>query len=114
MALTALTGCYDLSTEPYNQYVTEDQKTQVKNDNPEMALASITGITGIFSTFQQVLDNHLDYGIPSVMLWMDSRGVEVKVELLLLMMNHFVSMTWMKCWNLLLFYICFPKRLKTH
>lgn len=77
MALTTLTGCYDLSTEPYNQYVTDDQKTQVKEDNPEMALASITGITGIFSTFQQVLDNHLDYGIPSVMLWMDSRGVDM-------------------------------------
>ena len=80
MVATALTGCYDLHTEPYNQYVTEDQKVQVKNDNPEMARASITGITGLFSTFQQVIDNHIDYGIPSVMLMLDSRGTDMVSE----------------------------------
>lgn len=77
MAMTALTACYDLQTEPYNQYVTEDQKVQVKNDNPEMARASITGITGLFSTYCQVYDNHLDYAIPSVMLMLDSRGQDM-------------------------------------
>lgn len=80
MALTALTGCYDLQTEPYNQYVTEDQKVQVKNDNPEMARASITGITGLFSTYCQVYDNHIDYAIPSVMLMLDSRGQDMVSE----------------------------------
>ena len=80
MAVTALTGCYDLQTEPYNQYVTEDQKTQVKNDNPEMALASITGITGLFSTYCQVLDQHNDFGIPSVMMCLDSRGTDMVSE----------------------------------
>ncbi len=77
MALTALTGCYDLKTEPYNQYVTEDQKVQVKNDNPEMARASITGITGLFSTYCQVLDQHNDFGIPAVMLFLDNRAVDM-------------------------------------
>lgn len=77
MVATALTGCYDLQTEPYNQYVTEDQKVQVKNDNPEMARASITGITGLFSTYCQVLDQHNDFGIPSVMLFLDNRAVDM-------------------------------------
>lgn len=80
MAVTALTGCYDLETEPLNQYVTEDQKAQVKADNPEMARASITGITGIFSTNDQVLGNHLDFGVPSVMLMLDSRGTDLVSE----------------------------------
>ena len=77
MAMTALTGCYDLKTEPLNQYVTEDQKVQVKNDNPEMARASITGITGLFSTFEQIVEADVDYGYPSVMLMLDSRGVDM-------------------------------------
>lgn len=80
MAMTTLTGCYDLATEPLNQYVTEDQKNQVKNDNPEMFRASITGITGLFSTFQQVVENHIDYGFPSVMLMLDSRGTDMVSE----------------------------------
>lgn len=86
MALTALTGCYDLQTEPYNQYVTEDQKAQVKNDNPEMALASITGITGLFSTYCQVLDQHNDFGIPSVMMCLDTRGTD--------MVSEFIGYNW--------------------
>lgn len=77
MAAAALTGCYDLQTEPYNQYVTEDQKVQVKNDNPEMARASITGITGLFSTYCQILDQHNDFGIPAVMLFLDNRGIDM-------------------------------------
>ena len=77
MVATALTGCYDLQTEPYNQYVTEDQKVQVKNDNPEMARASLTGITGLFSTYCQILDQHNDFGIPAVMLFLDNRAVDM-------------------------------------
>ncbi|MDE6017852.1 MAG: RagB/SusD family nutrient uptake outer membrane protein [Muribaculaceae bacterium] len=80
MALTTLTGCYDLQTEPKDQYVTEEQKNQVKVDNPNMTLASVTGITAIFSTFQQVVENHIDYGIPSVMLMLDSRGMDMISE----------------------------------
>lgn len=77
MAATALVSCYDLKTEPFNQYVTEDQKVQVKEDNPEMARASITGITGLFSTYCQVYDRHIDFGVPSVMILLDSRGTDM-------------------------------------
>lgn len=77
MVATSLTSCYDLNTEPLNQYVTESEKAQVVKDNPEMAQAAITGITGLFSTYCQIYDRHVDYGIPSVMLFLDSRGVDL-------------------------------------
>lgn len=83
-ALTAagLSGCYDLSTDPYNQYMTEEQKTQIKEDNPEMARASITGITALFSTFCQIAsgEKHNDFGVPSVMLSLDARGIDLVCE----------------------------------
>lgn len=72
-----LTGCYEMDTYPLNQYLTEQQKDQVKKDNPEMVQASITGITGIFSTYGQVTGSHDDFGFPAIMLYSDCRGIDL-------------------------------------
>jgi hypothetical protein len=85
-ASTMLTGCYDMDTTPLNQYITEDQKTEAKDQNPEIAQASITGITALFSTYCQVLTSytgstcHNDFGFPSIMLYTDCRGVDMVSE----------------------------------
>lgn len=76
----ALTGCYDLATEPLNQYVTESQKQEWVAINPSNASAAITGITGLFSTYMQVYDEHNDFGYPSVMLFTDLRGEDMVAE----------------------------------
>lgn len=78
LAITlGFSGCYDMDTLPLNQYLTEEQKEQAKLDNPEVAQAGITGITAIFSTFGQVTGTHDDFGFPAVMLYSDSRGIDL-------------------------------------
>lgn len=85
LASTALTGCYDMDTLPLSQNITEEQKVSAKEANPDMAQASITGITSLFSTYMNVVSTastevHSDFGFPSVMLGMDSRGIDMVSE----------------------------------
>lgn len=75
-----LTGCYEMDTIPMDQYVTEGEKVAALEANPEIAQAAIAGITGLFSTFQQVQDSHLDFGFPSLMIGSDSRGIDLVSE----------------------------------
>ncbi len=77
--MASLTGCYDMDTLPYSQNITEEQKVAAKENNPEMAQASITGITAQFSNYMSVLDteDHTDFGYPSVMLGSDCRGIDL-------------------------------------
>ncbi len=72
-----LSGCYEMDTEPMDQYVTENEKVAAVEANPEMAQAAIAGITGLFSTYCQVLDQHNDFGFPSVMIFSDTRGIDL-------------------------------------
>lgn len=74
-----LTGCYEMDTLPMDQYVTEGEKLAAVEANPEIAQASITGITALFSTYQQVLgsDAHDDFGFPALMMSSDSRGIDL-------------------------------------
>lgn len=85
LASAALTGCYDMDTLPLSQNITEEQKVAAKEANPDMAQASITGITSLFSTYMNVVSTasaeiHSDFGFPSVMLGMDSRGIDLVSE----------------------------------
>ncbi len=79
IAAASLSGCYEMNTYPMSQYLTEEQKNEVKEDNSDMTQAGITGITGLFSTFCQVLngERHNDFGFPSIMLASDSRGIDM-------------------------------------
>lgn len=85
LASVALTGCYDMDTMPLSQNITEEQKVAAKEANPDMAQASITGITSLFSTCMNVVSTattevHSDFGFPSVMLASDSRAVDMVSE----------------------------------
>lgn len=74
-----LAGCSDLDTVPEGQYLTAGQKGEVTEKNPEKAQASITGITSLFSTYCQIYatERHSDFGVPSVMLFLDQRGQDM-------------------------------------
>ena len=73
-----LAGCADLDTVPLGDTITADQKEQVVADNPDMVAASVAGITTLFSSFMAFFDEyHSDFGFPSSMLTMDSRGIDM-------------------------------------
>ncbi len=77
IAATVMPSCSDIDTNPLAENVTESQKEQVKTENPDMALAGVTGVCALFNVFNSVMDRHLDFGYPSVMLMSDSRGVDM-------------------------------------
>lgn len=81
LAAASLTGCYEMDSNPMNQYITESSKAEAAEQNPEIAQAGVTGITAVFSTYMQVLSTsreyHSDFGFPAIMLSMDSRGVDM-------------------------------------
>lgn len=78
-ALT-LASCESLDTNYYGYYVTEEQKQDVLEMNPEMALAGVTGCASIFSTYETVFGNHFDFGYPAVMLGMDMQANDMVVN----------------------------------
>ena len=53
LALTAVSmvvsGCNDLSQEPFGSYVTQGQKEKIVEDNPDMAAASVNALPQMVS-----------------------------------------------------------------
>lgn len=81
LAGMSLVGCADLDTEPLGGTITSDQKGDVVAKNPERVKASVTGITAMFSVYCNYNSNyHCDFGYPSVMLFTDSRGMDLVSE----------------------------------
>lgn len=74
-----LSGCYDMDTVPLTSNLTEEQKIEAKEANPELAQASIVGICALFSTYEGLYADgrHLDFGIPALMLGLDSRTADM-------------------------------------
>lgn len=80
IALSAsLTGCYDMDTNPLDTNLTEQQKIDAKDVNPELTQAGIVGIAALFSTWDQAFhdESHSDFGIPALMLGLDSRTADL-------------------------------------
>lgn len=74
----ALSSCNDLDTEILGSTITTEQKEQVIENDPSMIEASVTAITSLFSVYNQMgSGNHDDYGYPSQMLTMETRGQDV-------------------------------------
>ena len=70
-------SCADLDTEPLGSTITETQKGAAGEANPERVSAGVTGITTMFSVYNNVADTHDDFGYPSIMLYLDSRGIDL-------------------------------------
>ncbi len=78
LAGLSVASCADLDTEYLGEYVTTDQKENVLEANPDMALA---GVTGCFAAFlnesfpEDVRHNRLGY--PAIMIILDSKGQDM-------------------------------------
>jgi len=75
-------GCTDLSTQPFGETLTSDQKSEVVTGDPSMLMAGVTGITAnfyqrgkIYADFQ-----HFEFGYPSFMIFVESRGADMVSE----------------------------------
>ena len=77
-----LTGCNDLDTAPMGSTITNDQKNAVYTEDPSMLEAGVNSIATMFTTFANTLGDgyHNDFGYPSVMLCLDSRGYDFVSE----------------------------------
>lgn len=72
-----LVGCADLDTEPKGSTITDEQKQGVVENNPEMVSASVAGISQMFIPYMATGSYHNDFGYGSVMLFTDSRGMDM-------------------------------------
>ncbi len=81
LASMLVVGCADLDTEPQGGTVTSEQKSATSEMNPDRVSASVTGITTMFSVYGNIYGTddlrHNDFGYPSVMMLLDSRGVDL-------------------------------------
>lgn len=76
----ALVSCNDLDTVYEGYYVTSDQKAEVLEINPEMAVAGVSGISANFSRYCAIiLDSRTDwdYGYPGIMLGLDHKTADM-------------------------------------
>lgn len=74
----AFVGCNDLDTEILGDTITTDQKDDVVKKDSAMISASANTIMSLFSVFNQMgSEDHDDYGFPSLMLMMDTRGQDM-------------------------------------
>ena len=76
----SLVGCYDMNTEPLGSTITADQKEATISANPARIEASVTAITSLFYLYGNTVDNHADFGFPSIMLLTDHRGTDLVTE----------------------------------
>lgn len=72
MVSMSLVGCNDLDTKPYSDHVTTEEKAAAIADMPSLASAGVVGISSTYNQYMAVYSNHIDFGWPSVMLFMDS------------------------------------------
>lgn len=78
IAGAALVGCNDLNMQPVGSTITEEQKSEVLEQNPEMSFAAVTGISTMMDAYNQLGgDEHNDFGYAAWFLWSDMRGMDM-------------------------------------
>lgn len=74
-AAAGLGSCNQLDQEVFTNSVTPDQKEEALGMNPELAQASVNAIcTGAYQEFAVLGESHDDFGLPAVMMMLDSNG----------------------------------------
>lgn len=77
LAATLSTSCADLDTEYLGGAVSTTQKESTLEYNPSMGTASVTGMFTDFAGIFKISSNaHIDFGYPSVMIGLDSQGMD--------------------------------------
>lgn len=77
LAGVAMVACNDLDTEPMGGTVTSKQKADVVAANPAMAEAGLEGLPQSLKLYMSNYDVHTDFGVPSLFLITDSRGMDL-------------------------------------
>lgn len=79
IAAVMLASCNDLDTEPLGSTVTADQKNDVLKADPEMAEAALLTIAQHMQNRYSIWSsrNDTDFGVPSIMVGLDNRGMDV-------------------------------------
>lgn len=71
-------GCLD--TEPLGSTKTTDQKNEVYETDPSKVMASVNGVYSTFSQIYTITEDHYDFGYPTIMLTLDSHGMDMPAE----------------------------------
>ena len=74
-------GCNDLDKEPMSNVVTQIMKEQIVDNDPGMVSASVNAIPNMVNAFMNTFQTHQDYGWSSMMLMLDSRGMDMPSDL---------------------------------
>lgn len=77
LSALALAACNDLDQTIEGNYATTDQKKDLTEEFPDKLVAAVAGTTSEFSKYMSVYDYHFDFGYPSLMLALDSRGIDL-------------------------------------
>ncbi|MBP3890243.1 MAG: RagB/SusD family nutrient uptake outer membrane protein [Muribaculaceae bacterium] len=77
LSALALVACNDLDQQIEGNYATTDQKKDLTEEFPEKLVAAVAGTTAEFSKYMSVYEYHFDFGYPSLMLALDSRGIDM-------------------------------------
>ncbi|MGM9742076.1 MAG: RagB/SusD family nutrient uptake outer membrane protein [Candidatus Cryptobacteroides sp.] len=80
----AAAACIELDTEPAGSTITSEQKAEAVRNDPAKASASVAAIFSGFTRYGNVSGEsvHSDYGYPSIMLFLDSRGTDMSADLI--------------------------------
>lgn len=81
LSVSLFVGCVDLDTYPESQYITEDQKKETAELDPNKVEASVNAVFTQFSVYMGALGSgagrHNDFGYPAIMLSLDTSGNDV-------------------------------------
>lgn len=75
------TACDSLDQEPMSNIVTEIQKEEIVANDPAMVAASVNTLPDMVKAYMNTFGTHQDYGWPSMMLMLDSRGQDMPSNL---------------------------------
>lgn len=81
LVASSMVGCNDLDTEPLGRDITPAEKEEAISANPDLSSAGVVAISSSLYKYPVIFtedDNvHSDFGWPSVMLFLDSRGMDM-------------------------------------
>ena len=80
LAASTLLFASCLDTEPLGSTKTEDQKNEVYEQDPSKVMASVNGVYSTFSQIYTITGDHYDFGYPTIMLTLDSHGMDMPAE----------------------------------
>ena len=76
LSILLFSACTDLDTAPQGGTITENQKKETAANDPSKVAASVNAIFSRANTYEAFSKYHLDFGYPSVMITMDTRGYD--------------------------------------